>query len=337
VNFAFLNGLRILVTGGTGFVGSHLLPLLADAGASVTVLVRPTSDTSHLPPSVSTVQASLTDGTGLTDALRGCDVVIHMAALLFGLGWQDYLSANARAASCLAEACTKLGAGGPKRFIHVSSLSAAGPCSSPEGVSEENAGFPVSAYGWSKRMAENILRSALGDRLVIVRPPIIYGSGDRGMLPVYKGLQKGIAVLPGLSGSFPVSAMHAEDVAQAVMLCCREKASGIYHLSDGHVYSMADIYLAAARAIGRTPRIVRLPLWFMGITAALSTAAGMAARKFGAGRAPNWNLDKFREARQCGWVGSNARICSELDFAPAVGLDDGMRETITGNHRLGLL
>ena len=247
MNFAFLNGRRIFITGGTGFVGSHLLPLLADAGASVIVLIRPTSDISHLPPSVKTVQVSLTDSAGLSEAIRGSDTVIHMAALLFGLGWQDYLSANARAAASLAEACSRLGKDGPRRFIHVSSLSAAGPCCTEEGVSEADAGLPVSAYGWSKRLAENILRASLGDRLVIVRPPIIYGSGDRGMLPVYKGLQKGLAVLPGLSGKFPVSAMHVRDVAQAIMLCCQDRASGVYHLNDGRVYSMKDIYLAAYR------------------------------------------------------------------------------------------
>lgn len=337
MNFAFLNGRHIFITGGTGFVGSHLLPLLADAGASVIVLVRPTSDISHLPTSVKTVQVSLTDSAGLSEAIRGSDTVIHMAALLFGLGWQDYLSANARAAASLAEACSRLGKDGPRRFIHVSSLSAAGPCCTEEGVSEADAGLPVSAYGWSKRLAENILRASLGDRLVIVRPPIIYGSGDRGMLPVYKGLQKGLAVLPGLSGKFPVSAMHVRDVAQAIMLCCQDRASGVYHLNDGRVYSMKDIYLAASRAIGRKPRILRLPLWFMGLTAVLCTAAGYAARKLGAKRAPNWNIDKFREARQCGWTGSSARISSELGFEPSVDLDEGMSETMAGNHRMGLL
>ena len=143
------------------------------------------------------------------------------------------------------------------------------------------------------------------------------------MLPVYKGLQKGLAVLPGLSGKFPVSAMHVRDVAQAIMLCCQNRASGVYHLNDGRVYSMKDIYLAASRAIGRKPHILRLPLWFMGLTAAK--------------RAPNWNIDKFREARQCGWTGSSARISSELGFEPSVDLDEGMSETMAGNHRMGLL
>ena len=131
--------------------------------------------------------------------------------------------------------------------------------------------------------------------------------------------------------------MHVRDVAQAIMLCCQDRASGVYHLNDGRVYSMKDIYLAASRAIGRKPRILRLPLWFMGLTAVLCTAAGYAARKLGAKRAPNWNIDKFREARQCGWTGSSARISSELGFEPSVDLDEGMRETMAGNHRMGLL
>ena len=84
----WLDGKKIVVTGGTGFVGRHLLPQLVAAGARVTCIPRATSRRDHLPAGVEVVRADLRSGAGLEEALRGQDICIHMAALLFGLGWQ---------------------------------------------------------------------------------------------------------------------------------------------------------------------------------------------------------------------------------------------------------
>ncbi len=339
LNLDHVCGKRILVTGGTGFLGSRLVPLLADAGAEVTVFCRASSRTDKLPQGVHCIRGDLQTGQGLEEAVSHCDIVIHMAALLFGLKWQDYLEANCGCARALAKALQKAGSAGPERVVFVSSLACAGPCCELSGRKENNPGMPVSAYGWSKLLSENILSAALGSRLVIVRPPIIYGSGDKGLLPVYKGLAMGLAAVPGLSREFPVSVAHVDDVAQAVALCCRKEASGIYHLCDGHPLSMSSFYTAAAKAMNKKALILHLPLWFMGLTAFLCTAAATLVAPFRprGSRVPNWNMDKYREARQCGWVGSNLRITEELGFCPARTLEDGMRETIEGSRRLGLL
>ncbi|MDD4702420.1 MAG: NAD(P)-dependent oxidoreductase, partial [Desulfovibrio sp.] len=190
-----LEGVRVLLTGGTGFVGRHLLPQLLKAGAQITCLTRASSRTSGLPQGVAVAQADLASGQGLAEALDGQDMVIHMAALLFGLGWQDYLRANARAAATLAEAihtadqaAATRGQGGIKRLVLVSSQAATGPSGTAPGVSDTARPAPVSAYGWSKVLTEQILGRALGDRMVTLRPPIIYGSGDKGLLPVFKGV-----------------------------------------------------------------------------------------------------------------------------------------------------
>lgn len=339
MNTEHLRGRRVLLTGGTGFVGSRVVPMLLRAGARVTLLCRATSDTSRMPAEVRVIRADLMRGLGLDAALGDCDIFIHMAALLFGLGWQDYLRANCGAAQSIAAACGRLGDRGPSRVVLVSSLAGAGPCADLPGRREDEPCRPVSGYGWSKFLTENILRSALGDRLVVLRPPIIYGSGDRGMLPVYKGLAKGLGVTPGLGRRFPVSVLHVDDMAQAVALACLEKASGVYHLSDGHPVTMARFYRKAAEALGRKARVISLPLWIMGLTAALSTAAANLSRPFRipGGRAPSWNLDKFRESSQEGWLACSERIERELGFVPAVSLEQGLAETIENDRALKLL
>ena len=321
-------------------MGRHLLPQLLAAGARVTCITRATSRRDHLPAGVEVVRADLRGGAGLEEALRGQDICIHMAALLFGLGWQDYLRANSEAARALATAWQRLDAQGqaPQRLVLVSSLAASGPCDTPAGRGDDAPGAPVSAYGWSKLMVEQILGRALGDRMVTLRPPIIYGSGDRGLLPVFQGLRYGVAVTPGMFRRFPVSAVHGRDVGRAIVCCCRPEAHGVYHVNDGGCYAMADFYRAMARAMGKKACILRLPLCFLGLTALLSTLGGSLLAALGRkGRAPNWNLDKYREARQSGWTCDASRLREELGYAPALTLDQGMQEAVEGYRREGLL
>lgn len=351
-----LRGKKVLLTGGTGFVGRHLLPQLLEAGADVTCLTRAASRTGHLPPGVATARADLSTGQGLEEALADKDVVIHMAALLFGLGWQDYLRANALAARSMAAATARLAGTGetekPFRFVLVSSLAATGPCAVAPGVNDAAPPAPVSAYGWSKLLTEQILGRALGRRLVTLRPPIIYGSGDKGLLPVFKGVRRaGLAVSPGAGRDFPVSAVHADDMAQAVLCACRPEAEGVYHLNDGAAYTMGGFCrtmgAAVDAALGRAPRpvrILRMPLPIMACTAGLSTAFAVTADALAARfagrrprRAPAWNLDKYREARQPGWLCDGSRLCRELGFAPRVSLEAGMAEAVEGYRREGWL
>ena len=342
--FSHLSGKKVLVTGGTGFVGRHLLPRLLAAGAHVTCLTRAASRTGHLPADVAVARADLRTGEGLAEALAGQDVVIHMAALLFGLGWQDYLRANALAARALAVALADVeaaaqgsGKGLPARFVLVSSLAATGPSDCPPGVADNAVPAPVSAYGWSKLLVEQILGRALGDRLVTLRPPIIYGSGDKGLLPVFKGAARGFAVSPGAFRDFPVSAVHARDMAQAVLLCCKDTARG--------VYSMAHFCRVMGAALGRPRlRVIHLPLPLMAVTAGLASSGGLLWARLSRclpsrapQRAPNWNLDKYREARQAGWLCDAARIRRELGYEPRVSLAEGMAEAVEGYRREGWL
>lgn len=338
--FAHLRGKRVLVTGGTGFLGRHLLPLLLAAGAEVTCLVRAASRRDGLPSGIRTLEADLSRGDGLDEALRGQAILIHMAALLFGLGWQDYLRANSTAARHLAGALARLRDEGRPlpRVVLVSSLAASGPCAVPPGRGDDSPGEPVSAYGWSKLLVEQILGRAAGDRLVTLRPPIIYGSGDRGLLPVFQGLRRGVAALPGWKRAFPVSVIHARDAARALLLLCREDAHGVYHVNDGGAYSMRTFYDGMARALGRTAHFIPVPVPVLGLTACAASCWG-AIRQLvrPGGRAPNWNFDKFREARHAGWLCDAARIHHELGYAPTVSLEQGLAEAVAGYRAEGLL
>lgn len=330
-----LAGKKVCVTGGTGFLGRHLLPRLLQAGACVTCIVR--SPAAKLPSGVKSITADCTDAGAVASAAQGQDIIIHMAGLLFGANWQAYLRAN----TAIAENIGHAAHAGAQRVIFVSSLAAAGPCGMPPGRNEAMPPAPVSAYGWSKLMSETVLGNYLGARLIVLRPPIIYGSADKGLLPLFRSCARGFGISPA---NFPVSIIHADDCARAILLACSPAASGVYHLNDGSNHNMDDVCQAMGQAQGREHvTVLHPPRWLMGATAGLASSAHAAsagiARATGhmAPKPPAWNLDKFRESTQTGWLADARKIERELAFTPEIAIASGMAEAVAGYREEGWL
>lgn len=324
---------KICVTGATGFVGSHLVPALIKDGHEVTCLVRDAKR--ELPAGARAVKGDLLTGEGVAEALKDRDALIHLAALLFGASWRDYLAQNATAARHLAKHAGEL-----KKVVYVSSLAAAGPCAAKPGLPENATPRPVSAYGWSKLICEEIFKNAAKD-LVILRPPIIYGSGDKGLLPLFRAARKGIATSPGFARDFPVSILHARDAVDAILAALHTETRGVYHLSDGEIHTMETFARAMGDALGRKDlRVFKTPLPIMAASAALCSLYGKTVAKIGAiagfsPAPPRWNWDKYREAREAGWLADSAVARRELGFNPKVTLKEGMAETVAGYRSLG--
>jgi len=316
----------LLITGGTGFVGGHLLEKLAASGETARCLVRRPALARPLPPGIQPVLANLATGEGLADALRGVDTVIHLAGVTKALRPSDYAAGNARATETLARAV----AGRVARFVHVSSLAAVGPGSM---LREDAEPRPVSLYGQSKLAAERAIRSLLPDA-VIVRPPVVYGPRDTDVFQLLKSVSKGIS-LEISGGDRWFSAIYVKDLAAGLMIAAHHpRASGqTYFMADPKPLSWRELALEAARIMGRRPpRAVCLPY-------AAAYAVGACAEMWSrlSGSPGIVTRDKIRESRWPSWTCDVRRAADELGFEAETPIQAGLAETLAWYKEAGWL
>jgi nucleoside-diphosphate-sugar epimerase len=322
---------RAFVTGGTGFVGAHLVAALRARGDAVTALVRSPERATRLGwgPDVGLVRGDLSDAATLTAATGEADVVFHLAGIVSARSPADFFRANRDGTARMLEAAA---ARPPGRFILVSSVAAAGPNppGQPHETGEESG--PVTEYGRSKLAAEDLVR---GSDLPwsILRPPPVYGEWDREFLTLFRAVRFGIAPVFG-DGSQQLSMVYAGDLAQALIATAHSAAATgkTYYPTHPEVVTSRDVVLTAGRAVGRTPRVVSLP---GGLARGLLGAIAAGARL--AGRATVLTPDKANEFFAPAWTFSPAPLTRDTGWAAAVDLEAGFRRTAAWYRERGLL
>ena len=310
----------ILVTGATGFIGSHLAEALLAQGEPVRALVRPTSSRRYLPP--------LDTVTQLDQALAGVTAVIHLAGATKALRPEDYYEANVKATERLARAV----AGRGIRFVHVSSLAAVGPTTRGNALTEDAVPHPLTDYGKSKLEAENVVRALVPDA-VIVRPPVVYGPRDTGVLQMLKPIAKGWA-LEIAGGERWFSVIYVRDLVEGLIAAARSRAAAgdTYFLSHPDPVSWSDLMSAAARLMHRRPCTLRIPPV---VAQAVGLCADIWARST---RRPSiLSREKIAEARCEAWICDPSRAARELGFRARTPLEKGLAETLAWCKEAGWL
>ena len=201
----------ILVTGGTGFIGSHLLDKLSALGEPARCLMRRKARPRRLPAGIEAVYGDLISGEGVEEAVRGADTVIHLAGVTKALAARDYYAGNVRATEMLLRAL----AGRAVRLVHVSTLAAIGPSRDGKPVDEDAPPRPLTHYGKSKLEAERMVR-ALAPDAVIVRPPVVYGPRDTDVFQILRSISKGW-VLEIAGGERWFSAIYVGDLVEGLL------------------------------------------------------------------------------------------------------------------------
>jgi nucleoside-diphosphate-sugar epimerase len=324
--------MKVLVTGGTGFMGSHLVDrLLEDPDMEVHALVRNLAKTRWLEGKerVGLLKGDLQNVPKLPS---GLSVVYHLAGVTKTCKSSDYYTVNQAGTASLFRALD--GRSEAPRVVHVSSLAAGGPSSPGRPAREDDPPRPVSPYGMSKLGAE---REALAfkDRfpLVILRFGAVYGPRDEDFLEFFRWIRKG--VLPAYrSGPKLISLCHVRDAVGAALLAARTNlpSGEIIHIANTGASTWEEVGRTAARILGRKVVRVRIPGWVAFLVCAVSEGAGRLR-----GRATALNLGKYQDMRPESWAADVSKARDLLGFETRIPLEEGLKETLDWYVRNGLL
>jgi len=324
----------VLLTGATGFLGSHLLEALLDRGVAVTCLVRPTSRTAALEARGAEILRvpMHQPSPALIEAVEGHRVILHVAGAVRALDYDAFLRANAELTELLAQACLEAEPT-PRRFVLVSSVGATGPAPHGESLTEAHAPGERTDYGRSKWEGEQRLL-ALRERLpcTIVRPTAIFGPRDSEMLPVLKLASSGW--LPAFAGPDQVyNLAHVDDIVTGTLrACAAEVPSGSTYLLGGpDELSAAELAQVLARVLDRPVRLLPLPRALLWTAAAASELGAAIAR-----RPAMLNRQKIPELTGS-WSLDLRRAAAELGHEPQVELEAGLARTVAWYREQGLL
>ena len=255
----WLNGLAkpIAITGGTGFVGSHLVDTLCTAGIEPRVLVRdPDAPRWIAGAPVRWVVGSLADTQALKRLVEGAGTVVHLAGVLRAGRESDFDTGNRVGTANVVAAMREVAESA--RLVHVSSLAGAGPSPTPEGLGPEAEPAPISWYGRSKLGAEREARMWTdGGGWVILRPPAIYGPRDIDVFEFFRMANRGLVALPG--GERWLTVAWVGDVVRSILAATAVEAGSLFHLGEPGPLLLDDLIAKLCDAGGVRARVVRVP------------------------------------------------------------------------------
>ncbi len=322
----------VFVTGGTGFVGSHLVEALSRRGyGQIRCLVRKNpgwlGEVAHTP-----VPGDLNDVAALTRAMDGCGLVFHVAGRTRARSWEAFHGANVAGTINLLEAASSLEV--PPRIQIVSSLAAVGRADEPV-ATETTPLNPVSMYGRSKAEMERALE-AYRDQLdiTVVRPPAVYGPRDTDIFTVIQGASRGLFAVVGGSEGPALTLVHVRDLVRGMIDAAEAPVSQgrTYFLGADPAYAWSAVRDAAASALGRRVLTLRIP-------SALIVPVGTLVEKVAGlfGRYPPLNREKALEIRDACIMCSSDSAANDFGYAAEVPLQDGFDEAVAWYRDRGWL
>lgn len=312
------------MTGGTGFIGSHLVEALIKRGIEVRCLIRNKNDLKWLRGlSVELIEGDLKDRISLFRAVKGVNQILHLAGVTKAVKEETYYEVNATGTKNLLDACLKVEPS-LEKFIYLSSQAASGPCNHNGKKREEDPCLPVSPYGRSKRKGEEFLLEQIHQfPFLILRPSVVYGPRDRDVFAFFKILSKGINPIFSGPGQ-QISLCYVQDLIQGILLASESKdlQGEIFFLSDGHIYRMDQIGDIFAEAIGLKVYRIRIPSGILYGIAFFSELLSKISQK-----PPLINRGKWEEMVQKNWVCDITKAETLLGFKPRVSLHEGVKIT----------
>ena len=291
--------MKLAITGGTGFVGSHLLDVALAEGHRVAALTRRDQPERA---GVDWVRGDLQDREALRRLVDGVDAVIHVAGTINAPNAAGFHRGNVQGTLAMLAAAT---AGGIRRFIHVSSLAAREP--------------RLSLYGGSKAKAEELVHSS-GLDWAIVRPPAVYGPGDKETLELFRMAKLGLMLMPPKGR---VSVVHADDLARLLVALAGPSVPSniLIEADDGKPggWTHREFARALAAAVGTRPAIVSSPGVLLRAAAHLD--------QWWRGEKAKLTTDRAAYFSHRNWVVEPKRSCAAGLWQAEIETPQGLRET----------
>ena len=314
--------MKVLVTGASGFLGSHIAEQLTKEGHEVRALVRKSSKRDFLERlgKVEFAYGSVEDAEKVAEAVKGVDAIIHSAGLVKARSPAEFRRTNVDGTRNMVEAA-KAHAPNLKRFVFVSSLTVAGPSLDGKPL-DGDAGGPLTHYARSKLDAERIVLAAKDALPVtILRPSIIYGPRDQETLVFFKSVKTGVLPTVG-KGDTTMSMIFGADCAAACVkaITANVPSGSTYFVDDGEPYPFRTLIEGVEAAMGKRAFLrFNIPMPVVWLAAVSSELYGKLSNK-----AVMLNRDKTNEIRQPHWVCSSVRTRKDLQWEPQVHLREGM-------------
>ena len=315
--------MKVLLTGASGFVGSHVLDALAARGIPTVVLLRPTSNHRFIASHLATVEVrpgSITDPASLAAVMRGITHVIHCAGLVKAVHAADLFAVNRDGTRNVVAA---VNASRVERLVHVSSLAVSGPGTTAAPAREAAPPAPVSAYGRSKLAAEEEVIAHCRTAFTILRPAAVYGPRDGEFLRLFKAARA--HVLPTFGGGRQeLSLVFVSDLAAIILASLAHPGAPgrVFHVASGEICTTRQLTTEIASQLGVRTLPLPLPnavLW--SLCALAQTAARIT------GRPTVLAHGKVRELTAPGWVADTGQLRTTLALACPTGLPEGMAAT----------
>ena len=318
------NKLIAVVTGGNGFVGSHLVDLLLTEGFKVKCIVRKTSNLRWLNgKDVEKYDCGLFDKEKLKDVLKNADYIYHVAGVVKSIKPEGYFKGNVETTKNLMEVAVEV-APNLKRFVVISSQTATGPSNDGIAVDEESECNPITTYGKSKLEEENLSKTFM-DKLpiTICRAPAVYGERDTEILIYFNTFNKGITTKIGFDEK-KVSLIHVIDLVNGIYKSSiSEKAKGeTYFISSEKFYTWDEIGKVTSKVLNKKPISIKFPHFLVFTIAAISQFISFLSNK-----PATLNIEKAKDITQKYWICDTSKAIKDFGYKQNISIEQGIKQT----------